>query len=100
MPRPKYRQPVDKKHKQALDKFSFAARVDDWKRRSADRLSLYSPMGSRLSSRQNSFNLGAGEERRKGITRGFSSLEVVESREEGGGVENGQSSDSMLVRLC
>ena len=51
MPRPKYRAPVDKKHKAMLDSFSFNPSS---RRRSADNGSLYSPMGSRMPSRNNS----------------------------------------------
>ncbi|KAG8630167.1 hypothetical protein KVT40_001786 [Elsinoe batatas] len=49
MPRPKYRAPVKKEHKEKLESFNFGS---SWKRRS--HISLYSPMGSRLPSRRNS----------------------------------------------
>ncbi|KAF2222645.1 hypothetical protein BDZ85DRAFT_130701 [Elsinoe ampelina] len=49
MPRPKYRAPVKKEHKEKLESFNFGS---SWKRRS--HVSLYSPMGSRLPSRRNS----------------------------------------------
>ena len=49
MPRPKYRAPVKKEHKDKLDSFSFGTA---WKRRSQQ--SLYSPMGSRVPSRRGS----------------------------------------------
>jgi hypothetical protein len=46
MPRPKYRQPPKKEHKEHLDSFSFA---DAWRRKSFQ--SQYSPMGTRAPSR-------------------------------------------------
>ena len=49
MPRPKYRAPVKKEHKDRLDAFSFG---NAWRRRS--HVSLYSPMGSRMPSRRGS----------------------------------------------
>ncbi|KAF4550655.1 Hypothetical protein D9617_16g014430 [Elsinoe fawcettii] len=49
MPRPKYRAPVKKEHKEKLEAFNFGS---SWRRRS--HVSLYSPMGSRLPSRRNS----------------------------------------------
>jgi len=49
MPRPKYRAPVKKEHKDKLDAFNFGTA---WKRRSQQ--SLYSPMGSRVPSRRGS----------------------------------------------
>lgn len=50
MPRPKYRQPPKKEHKEKLEAFSFA---DSWRRKSYH--SQYSPMGSRMPSRRNSW---------------------------------------------
>jgi hypothetical protein len=50
MPRPKYRRPPTKEHKEKLESFSFA---DAWRRKSFQ--SQYSPMGTRLPSRRNSF---------------------------------------------
>lgn len=50
MPRPKYRQPPKKEHKEKLDAFSFA---DAWRRKSFQ--SQYSPMGTRAPSRRASF---------------------------------------------
>jgi hypothetical protein len=50
MPRPKYRKPPTKEHKEHLESFSFA---DAWRRRSFQ--SAYSPMGTRAPSRRNSF---------------------------------------------
>lgn len=49
MPKAKYRQPVDKKHKEQLESFSFAGNI---RRKSVQ--SLYSPMGSRMPSRNSS----------------------------------------------
>lgn len=49
MPRPKYRAPVKKEHKDKLDAFNFGSA---WKRRSQQ--SIYSPMGSRVPSRRGS----------------------------------------------
>ncbi|EME47827.1 hypothetical protein DOTSEDRAFT_124512 [Dothistroma septosporum NZE10] len=49
MPRPKYRAPPKKEHKEKLESFSFA---EAWRRRSFQ--SQYSPMGTRAPSRRNS----------------------------------------------
>lgn len=49
MPRPKYRRPPTKEHKEKLESFSFA---DAWRRKSYQ--SNYSPMGTRAPSRRNS----------------------------------------------
>ncbi|TKA81024.1 hypothetical protein B0A55_02486 [Friedmanniomyces simplex] len=49
MPRPKYRKPPTKEHKEKLEAFSFG---DAWKRKSYQ--SNYSPMGTRAPSRRNS----------------------------------------------
>ncbi|QIW96180.1 hypothetical protein AMS68_001698 [Peltaster fructicola] len=50
MPRPKYRRPPEKAHKDKLDAFSFG---EAWRRKSYQ--SQHSPMGTRLPSRRNSF---------------------------------------------
>jgi hypothetical protein len=50
MPRPKYRAPPQKEHKEKLEAFSFA---DAWRKRSFQ--SNYSPMGTRAPSRRASF---------------------------------------------
>lgn len=50
MPRPKYRRPPEKAHKDKLDAFSWA---ESWRRKSFQ--SQHSPMGTRLPSRRNSF---------------------------------------------
>lgn len=47
MPKPKYRQPVDKEHKEKLESFTFIG--DGLRKYSRD--SEYSPMGSRNHSR-------------------------------------------------
>lgn len=49
MPRPKYRAPPQKEHKEKLEAFSFA---DAWRRKSFQ--SQHSPMGTRAPSRRNS----------------------------------------------
>lgn len=49
MPRPKYRAPPKKEHKEKLEAFSF---TDAWRRRSFQ--SQHSPMGTRAPSRRNS----------------------------------------------
>lgn len=67
MPRPKYRAPVKKEHKERLEAFNFAS---SWRRRS--HVSLYSPMGSRLPSRRGSRsvnNRDSIEARRKSIAQ-------------------------------
>ncbi|KAI9653555.1 MAG: hypothetical protein M1831_005937 [Alyxoria varia] len=53
MPRPKYRAPVDKKHKEKLDSFSFMSTL----RRSSQNSNI-SPGGTRISSRNNSYTEG------------------------------------------
>ncbi|KAF2769415.1 hypothetical protein EJ03DRAFT_96799 [Teratosphaeria nubilosa] len=58
MPRPKYRKPPTKEHKEHLESFSFA---EAWRRKSFQ--SQYSPMGTRLPSRRNSF-LSMGSRKR------------------------------------
>ena len=55
MPKPKYRQPVDKKHKEHLESFNFMSSFSGLGRRRSQ-TSQYSPMGSRLSSRNNSIS--------------------------------------------
>ncbi|KAB8748950.1 hypothetical protein FH972_026501 [Carpinus fangiana] len=80
MPRPKYRAPVEKKHKELLESFDF---ISSWRnplsRRGSHDWSLYSPGGSRLPSRNNSFS-GA----RPKFQRGKSSVghQVVENVDE------------------
>jgi len=55
MPKPKYRQPVDQKHKEHLESFNFMNGFTGLARRKSQN-SQYSPMGSRLSSRNNSIS--------------------------------------------
>lgn len=50
MPKPKYRRPPEKAHKDKLDAFRFG---DAWRKKSFQ--SQHSPMGTRLPSRRNSF---------------------------------------------
>lgn len=50
MPRPKYRAPPKKEHKEKLEAFNFA---DSWRKKSFQ--STYSPMGTRAPSRRTSF---------------------------------------------
>lgn len=55
MPKPKYRQPVDKKHKEHLESFNFMSGFGALARRKSQ-ASQYSPMGSRMPSRNNSLS--------------------------------------------
>lgn len=66
MPRPKYRAPVKKEHKDKLEAFDFG---NSWRRKS--HVSLYSPMGSRMPSRRGSRvgNRESMELRRKSIAQ-------------------------------
>lgn len=63
----KYRRPVAKEHKEKLEAFSFA---NAWRRRSHQ--SLYSPMGSRMPSRQGS--IASAVRRSIGSRRGDSTV--------------------------
>ena len=58
LPRPKYRRPVDPEHKASLQGYSLRDAFANMRRNSG--LSQYSPMGSRLPSRRNSFSSRAG----------------------------------------
>ncbi|KAK0857780.1 hypothetical protein LTS02_010100 [Friedmanniomyces endolithicus] len=58
MPRPKYRKPPTKEHKEKLESFSFG---DAWRRKSYQ--SNYSPMGTRAPSRSNSLFRGKSHAR-------------------------------------
>ena len=89
MPRPKYRSLPDKKHREKLEAFSFAS---SW-RSQGDTYSLYSPGGSKLSSRAASVH----EERfdstgpRTVWNRGKVGVERVEEAEDDGGdTRNGE----------
>jgi hypothetical protein len=63
----KYRRPVEKKHKETLEAFTFA---DAWNERRKSFASQYSPMGSRLpsccTSRRNSIDFQRGLYMRRG----------------------------------
>lgn len=77
MPKPKYRQPVDKKHKENLESFNFMASFAGLTRKRSQ-VSQYSPMGSRLSSRHNSISQPGGV--KPGLLRGHSYIgQVVEN---------------------
>lgn len=100
MPRPKYRAPVDKKHKEMLDSFDF---VNRWRnpssRRGSHDWSLYSPHGSRIPSRTNSFSAIKPK-----FMRGKSSVgaKVVENEDEVEDLANGEieSTTQLLICLC
>ena len=83
MPKAKYRAPVDKKHKERLDAFSFGGAIDVLRRRSG--VSQYSPMGSRMPSRRGS-RVGGGGEGVGGSGVGG----AMEGVGEGGDVGNGE----------
>ena len=88
MPKAKYRAPVDKKHKERLDAFSFGGAIDALRRRSG--VSQYSPMGSRMPSRRGS-RVGGGGEGMGGSVVGSAMEGVGEGEgEEGGDVGNGE----------
>lgn len=67
MPRPKYRAPVKKEHKEKLESFNWGSA---WRRRSY--ISEYSPMGSRMPSRRNSLisrkSFGGSKSRRGSVS--------------------------------
>lgn len=66
MPRPKYRRPPTKEHKEKLEAFSFA---DAWRRKSHQ--SEYTPMGTRVPSRRTSlFSLASRKKSYTGSTLG------------------------------
>lgn len=91
MPRPKYRAPVKKEHKEKLESFSFASA---WRRKSF--MSEYSPMGTRMPSRRtslisrksfggrsslrNSMNMSRRNSVSGGVKSGRESLEVPRER--------------------
>ena len=80
MPRPKYRAPVDKKHKAKLDAYTFGTNL---RRRSVS--SEYSPMGSKIPSRNNSIH------RPSWFDHNHSAFDqVTESAEDEGDVANGE----------
>ncbi|KAM3422666.1 hypothetical protein BST61_g154 [Cercospora zeina] len=69
MPRPKYRAPPKKEHKDKLEAFSFA---DAWRRKSFQ--SQYSPMGTRAHSRRNSVAKAPASRRSSWISLGRKSF--------------------------
>ncbi|KAK6428907.1 hypothetical protein LTR95_014945 [Oleoguttula sp. CCFEE 5521] len=77
MPRPKYRAPPKKEHKEKLEAFSFG---EAWRRKSFQ--SQYSPMGTRAPSRR-----GSWIERRRSMRSGRTgSVASMASGKSGGGV--------------
>ena len=93
MPRPKYRQPPKKEHKEHLDSFSFA---DAWRRKSFQ--SQYSPMGTRAPSRLPSAapsRRSSWYSRTKSLSYGRSgSITSVDSHKSGGAVKRELSQKS------
>ena len=84
MPRPKYRKPPTKEHKEKLESFSFG---DAWRRRKSFQ-STYSPMGTRAPSRRNSLfsrkSIGGRSSRANSVSMGddpTSSKGTVRQRE-------------------
>lgn len=69
MPRPKYRAPPKKEHKEKLEAFSF---TEAWRRNSFQ--SQYSPMGTRAPSRRNSARYPGGSRRSSWVSLGRMSL--------------------------
>lgn len=101
MPRPKYRKPPTKEHKDKLEAFSFG---DAWRKKSFQ--SQYSPMGTRAPSRRNSlFSLasrrksyGGRSSRANSITSGDTDKSGVRQRE-GGGMGMGMGAAMRGTRL-
>jgi hypothetical protein len=93
MPRPKYRQPPKKEHKEHLDSFSFA---DAWRRKSFQ--SQYSPMGTRAPSRLPSAapsRRSSWYSRKKSMSYGRSgSVTSVDSHKSAGAVKRESSQKS------
>lgn len=82
MPRPKYRAPPKKEHKEKLEAFSFS---DAWNRRKSYQ-STYSPMGTRAPSRRASF-MSLGRKKSAASTKtGRRSSSVKSAETEKGGV--------------
>lgn len=83
MPRPKYRAPVKKEHKEKLEAFSFSSA---WRRRSY--ISEYSPMGSRMPSRRGSLlsrkSIGGKSARRGSIGDNKSTRGSIDARSHNG----------------
>ncbi|KAI7264825.1 hypothetical protein KC345_g8705 [Hortaea werneckii] len=79
MPRPKYRKPPTKEHKEKLEAFSFA---DAWRRKSIG--STYSPMGTRAPSRRNSlFSLASRKKSYNGRSSRANSVTSVDTDRSG-----------------
>ncbi|EME85825.1 uncharacterized protein MYCFIDRAFT_88431 [Pseudocercospora fijiensis CIRAD86] len=82
MPRPKYRAPPKKEHKERLEAFSF---TEAWRRKSFQ--SQYSPMGTRAPSRNNSTRqpsrrsswISLGRKSSDGRTNSFTSADTEKS---------------------
>jgi len=74
MPRPKYRAPPKKEHKEKLESFSF---TDAWRRKSFQ--SQYSPMGTRAPSRRNSWLSTRRKSYRSARTSSVASTETGKS---------------------
>ncbi|KAL1296636.1 hypothetical protein AAFC00_000122 [Neodothiora populina] len=79
MPRPKYRAPVKKEHKEKLESFNWGTA---WRRQSF--ISEYSPMGSRMPSRRNSLisrkSFGGKSSRRNSIGDSGKEVEGVQTK--------------------
>lgn len=93
MPKPKYRQPVDKEHKEKLESFSFFG--DRIRKRSKD--SQYSPMGSKIPSRNVSRapsrtnSIGGATGKRTPFSRNQSHVgQLLESADDQGDTANGE----------
>lgn len=101
MPKAKYRQPVDKKHKEHLESFNFMSNFTDALSRRKSQASQYSPMGSRLSSRNNSLTHPGAGAAAMGMAppklgRGQSYIEqVVENADDDTDPVNGEFSNSL-----
>lgn len=84
MPKPKYRRPPQKEHKEKLESFTFASALSGVARKKSDASAgLYSPMGSRLPSRKNSKASLAGKGARTPRQKSLASSEVSSPGEAG-----------------
>lgn len=101
IPKSKYRGPVDSKHKETLEAFSFS---NAFRRKSTQ--SLYSPFGSRMPSRNNS--LGNDNSRAPYASKRRKSQfgQLTEDPDDAGAASNGmlffvdkQTSDPELTRV-
>ncbi|KAK5138508.1 hypothetical protein LTR08_000095 [Meristemomyces frigidus] len=91
MPRPKYRKPPTKEHKEKLESFSFA---EAWRRKSFQ--STYSPMGTRAPSRRNSLfsrkSFGGKSSRANSVSTGEDTgLKTTMMRQREGGMATGMA---------